>query len=61
MIEENRDCPDLLVQLGAVRAAVEQVGLNLLKDHLSSCLVERRGGRRRALRSLDGALARFLG
>ncbi|MHB1005889.1 MAG: metal-sensing transcriptional repressor [Chloroflexota bacterium] len=38
MAEEGRACTDLLVQLAAVRAAVEQVSRVVLADHVESCL-----------------------
>ncbi|HNS51720.1 MAG TPA: metal-sensing transcriptional repressor [Anaerolineae bacterium] len=40
MVEEGRDCSDVLVQIAAVRAAVNQVGRIVLEDHLESCLLE---------------------
>ena len=38
MVEEQRDCADILVQISAVRSAVEKVGRVVLEDHLESCL-----------------------
>ncbi|MHB1413745.1 MAG: metal-sensing transcriptional repressor [Chloroflexota bacterium] len=38
MAEAERACTDLLVQLAAVRAAVEQVSRVVLADHVESCL-----------------------
>ena len=58
MIREDRDCPELLVQLGAVRAAIEQVGLVVLKDHLAACLPA--GRKAKTLRELSVALDRFV-
>lgn len=40
MVEEGRDCSDVLVQLAAVRSAVNQVGRIVLEDHLESCLLD---------------------
>jgi CsoR family transcriptional regulator, copper-sensing transcriptional repressor len=40
MVEEGRDCSDVLVQLAAVRAALSQVGRIVLEDHLESCLLD---------------------
>jgi DNA-binding FrmR family transcriptional regulator len=40
MVEEGRDCSDVLVQIAAVRAAVNQVGRIVLEDHLESCLLD---------------------
>jgi DNA-binding FrmR family transcriptional regulator len=38
MVEEGRDCSDVLVQLSAVRSAIDKVGRVVLEDHLESCL-----------------------
>lgn len=48
MIEEDRYCVDVLVQLAAVRAAMNKVGLALMEGHARGCMqaAARRGGRR---------------
>ncbi len=38
MVEKGRACPDVLIQLAAVRAALEQVSKVVLADHVESCL-----------------------
>ena len=40
MVEDGRDCSDVLIQLAAVRAALGSVSKIILKDHISHCLVE---------------------
>ncbi len=40
MIEENRYCSDILVQIAAAERALENVGFILLKEHLESCVVD---------------------
>ncbi len=40
MIDEDKECPDILIQVGAVKAALEKVGMIILEDHLEHCLVE---------------------
>jgi DNA-binding FrmR family transcriptional regulator len=40
MVEEGRGCADVLVQLAAVRAAVNQAGRVVLEDHVESCLLD---------------------
>jgi len=40
MVEEGRDCSDVLVQIAAVRAAINKVGRIVLEDHLESCLLD---------------------
>ena len=38
MVEEGRDCAEILIQVSAVKAAINKVGMTLLEDHLESCL-----------------------
>lgn len=40
MLEDNRYCGDVLVQLAAAESAVRSVSMMLLEDHLSTCVVE---------------------
>ena len=39
MVEQGRDCPEVLVQLAAVRSAINGVCEVILKDHLENCIV----------------------
>lgn len=38
MIEEDKYCVDILVQIAAVKAALNKVGLVLLEDHTRGCV-----------------------
>ena len=40
MLEEGRDCEDMLTQAMAIRSAVDQVGSRLMEYHLDRCLLE---------------------
>jgi DNA-binding FrmR family transcriptional regulator len=40
MVEDDRACEQMLTQLMAVRAGVDQVGLLLLETHIESCLLK---------------------
>ena len=40
MIKEQRYCPDILMQLHAVRAAVRNLEIQILGTHLSHCVTE---------------------
>ena len=40
MIDDNRYCGDVLVQLAAAEAAVHRVSELILHDHLETCVVE---------------------
>jgi DNA-binding FrmR family transcriptional regulator len=38
MIESERYCVDILTQVGAIRSAVNQLGVIMLSTHLEKCL-----------------------
>ncbi len=40
MIEEDRYCVDILTQVASVQAALEQVSILLMGDHLRHCVTE---------------------
>ena len=40
MVEEGEDCVDVLVQLAAVRSAIDNTGKVILNDHLRHCMVD---------------------
>ena len=40
MVEEGRDCAEVLIQIAAVRAAIDNTGKLILQDHLKHCIVE---------------------
>ena len=40
MVEEGYDCSDVLVQLAAVRSAIDNTGKVILQDHLRHCMVD---------------------
>jgi CsoR family transcriptional regulator, copper-sensing transcriptional repressor len=40
MIDEEKECPDILIQIAAVKAALAKAGVVILEDHLEHCLVE---------------------
>ena len=39
MVDDDRYCIEILTQIGAVRTALEAVGLKLLDDHVNHCVV----------------------
>ncbi len=39
MVENGRDCSEVLVQLAAVRAALSSTSRLILKDHIDHCIV----------------------
>lgn len=38
MIDEDKNCVDILTQIAAVRAAINKVGAIILEKHLNSCM-----------------------
>ncbi len=40
MVQEGRDCSEVLTQLAAVRSALNNTAQIILKDHLAHCLVD---------------------
>lgn len=45
MIDDNRYCGDILIQIGAVESALQSLGYIILEDHMRTCVAEevRRG------------------
>jgi len=43
MVDEDRYCIDVLTQLSAIQAALDQVALGLLDDHTRHCLLAGEG------------------
>lgn len=46
MLEEDRECRDVVVQIAAATKALEQVGFRMLAAGLTSCLQDPRGSAR---------------
>ena len=40
MVEEDYDCSEVLVQLAAVRGALDNTGKVILQDHIQHCIVD---------------------
>ncbi|MBG9447542.1 cytosolic protein [Cytobacillus firmus] len=62
MTEEGRDCNDLLIQLSAVRSAVDSCGKLILKDHIEGCLIEavKSGKEAEMLKQLNDSIDKFI-
>ena len=61
MLEEDRPCPDVLLQLAAVRAAIDKIARMVLEDHLDACIVNAvtTGDAEVEIAALKTALARY--
>jgi len=61
MIERHESCNDILVQLSAVKSALNQVTIKLLEGHIESCVTRcLREGDERELQELKDALSLVL-
>lgn len=62
MIEKDRDCPEILLQISSVRAALAKIGLMMTKDHLDHCIVTsfQKGKSKESVVSLTEALKQML-
>lgn len=61
MVEEDRYCPEILSQLRAVRSAVKGIETEILRRHLSSCVVSAMQGGDKAsrLKSIEEVTSLF--
>ena len=61
MVEEGHDCSEVLVQLAAVRSALDNTGKVILKDHLRHCVVDAvAAGDQSAVDDLCDAVDKFM-
>lgn len=61
MVENDRDCSEILIQLAAVKAAVNNTANAILKEHLAHCLVHAiEDGNHQALDDLNRAIDMFV-
>ena len=44
MIEEHRQCPEILTQLRAIRSAIRGLEANILERHLGHCITDSLSG-----------------
>ena len=61
MVEEGHDCSEVLVQLAAVRSAIENTGKVILQDHMRHCMVDAvAAGDAEAIDDLCQAVEKFM-
>ncbi len=61
MVEDDRDCSEVLIQLAAVRSAINNTGKVILQDHLEHCIVDAvHSGDSERLEELMIAIDRFV-
>lgn len=57
MVEDGRDCTEVLVQLAAVRSALSSTAKVILKDHLEHCVSDTQDA---DLQALNEAIDKFM-
>ncbi|KAF5074117.1 Copper-sensing transcriptional repressor CsoR [anaerobic digester metagenome] len=61
MVESGRDCTEVLIQLSAVKSAINNVGKIILQDHIEHCIVDAvENNDEKALEELRKAIDRFM-
>lgn len=61
MVERGEDCSEVLIQLAAVRSALNNTGKIILKDHIEHCLVDAvETGDQETVERLNRAIDQFL-
>ena len=62
MVQQNSPCPDVLLQIAAVRGAIDKVARIVLDEHLTECVARaaKDGNIDAEMEELKAALDRFL-
>lgn len=61
MVEDGKDCADVLVQLSAVKSALNSTGTIILQSHIEHCIVDSvRSGDMSAIEDLNKAISRYV-
>ena len=61
MVEEGRDCSEVLIQIAAVRSAINNIGKIILEDHSKHCVVDAvETGDEQVLKDLEEAISKFI-
>lgn len=61
MVEDGRDCSEVLIQLSAVKSAINNTGKVILKEHIEHCMVDAvESGDHKAIEELTEAIDRFM-
>ena len=61
MVEDNRDCSEVLIQIAAVKSAVNNIGKIILQDHINTCVINAvETGDKKVLEDLNSAIDKFI-
>lgn len=61
MVENDYDCSDVIIQIAAVRSALNNCGKVIIKNHINHCIVEAvEQGDEETIEKLGDAIDRFI-
>lgn len=61
MVQNERDCSEILIQIAAVKSAVNNIGKLILQDHIQHCIVDAiKTGDKKVLDDLSIAIDKFV-
>jgi CsoR family transcriptional regulator, copper-sensing transcriptional repressor len=61
MVEDGRECSEVLIQIAAVKSAVNNIGKIILQDHINHCVVDAVAtGDNKVLDDLSLAIEKFM-
>ena len=61
MVEDGEDCSKVLIQLSAVKSAINNTGKLILKEHISHCIVDAvEHDDKKAIEDLNNAIDKFM-
>ena len=61
MVEDDKSCEDILIQIGSAKAALHKTGQVILEGHLSHCVLDgiREGKEEETVKKLSSAIEQF--
>ena len=61
MVEGDKPCEDILIQIGAAKSALHKIGQIILEGHLHHCVLDaiKDGDEKESLRKLTSAIEQF--
>jgi len=61
MIESDKPCEDILIQIGSIKAALHKTGQVVLEGHLHHCVIDgiREGKEDETIKKLSSAIEQF--
>ena len=61
MVEEDKSCEEILIQIGSAKAALHKTGQVILESHLHHCVIDgiREGKEDETIKKLSSAIEQF--